>query len=240
VAEDLTNSCAVPASTRRASVFHSTTDFDIDEEREFKEELLDQIERAFPTGETGPGKIDLRELARQVSFGFSEVRKQPAAAQAPRGCLRPLFSGSARYRFFAVTPLAAILGFWYALTRTGAVDPVFLPAPARALGSFVGLLSSDFVLNHLVPSLIRVGGGFLLSVAIAFPLGVLSGQIASIARMVIPYADSLATSRSRRWCPFAFCGLASTMGKKSQLSLWEWFFNSSCCSRPIPPQCRTN
>lgn len=83
VAEDLTNSCAVPASTRRASVFHSTTDFDIDEEKEFKEELLDQIERAFPTGETGPGKIDLRELARQVSFGFSEVRKQPAAAQAP-------------------------------------------------------------------------------------------------------------------------------------------------------------
>jgi len=63
---------------------------------------------------------------------------------------------------------------------------VFLPPPARALGSFFHLVCRDFLFNHLAPSLIRVGGGFLLSVAIAFPLGVLSGQIPLVARMIHP------------------------------------------------------
>ncbi|HLH42176.1 MAG TPA: TIR domain-containing protein [Bryobacteraceae bacterium] len=83
VAEDLTGSCAVPPTSRRGCIFHSTADFNIDAEAEFKAELLDQIEQAFPDGETGPGKIDLRDLARQAAFGVLEARKQPAAAQAP-------------------------------------------------------------------------------------------------------------------------------------------------------------
>lgn len=91
-----------------------------------------------------------------------------------------------RNALLSIAPFPALVLLWYALTRTGAVDPVFLPAPSRALGSFVDLLSSDFVVNHLIPSLIRVGGGFLLSIAIAFPVGVLSGQIPSVARTVHP------------------------------------------------------
>ncbi|HEY7338776.1 MAG TPA: ABC transporter permease [Bryobacteraceae bacterium] len=91
-----------------------------------------------------------------------------------------------RDALLSIVPVPAIVLLWYVLTRSGAIDPVFLPAPARAVAGFFDLLSRDFIFGHLVPSLIRVGGGFLLSVAIAFPLGVLSGQIPSIARLVHP------------------------------------------------------
>lgn len=68
----------------------------------------------------------------------------------------------------------------------GAIDPVFLPAPGRALASLLSLLSGSFLQEHLVPSLVRVGGAFLLSVVLAFPLGVVSGQIPLVARLVHP------------------------------------------------------
>lgn len=86
----------------------------------------------------------------------------------------------------SVLPLIGLLLIWLILTETGTVDPVFLPGPGRTAKSFASLLSLDFFQNQLLPSMIRVGGAFLLSVALAFPLGVLSGQIPWVARLVNP------------------------------------------------------
>jgi NitT/TauT family transport system permease protein len=83
-------------------------------------------------------------------------------------------------------PFLFLLVAWYVLTATGSVSPVFLPSPTRVVESFGDLLSPDFIVGQLLPSLWRVAAAFLLSVAIAFPLGVLSGQIPSVARLVEP------------------------------------------------------
>jgi NitT/TauT family transport system permease protein len=83
-------------------------------------------------------------------------------------------------------PFVGILLAWFFLTRTGIVDPIFLPGPGTTLRSFVSLLSANFFLQHLLPSLTRVGLAFLFSVLIALPLGVLSGQSAFVARLVQP------------------------------------------------------
>jgi NitT/TauT family transport system permease protein len=80
----------------------------------------------------------------------------------------------------------ALVAAWYVLTRTGIVDPIFLPGPGRVLRSFISLLTVDFFREELLPSLLRIGGAFLLSVAVAFPLGILSGQIPVVARLVLP------------------------------------------------------
>lgn len=91
-----------------------------------------------------------------------------------------------RLRLFAALPIAALLVLWFFLTRTGAVDPVFLPSPGLTARGFLSLLTGSFFAGELLPSLERVGGAFLISVAVALPLGLLSGQISWLSRMIEP------------------------------------------------------
>lgn len=83
-------------------------------------------------------------------------------------------------------PFAAIVVIWYGITGTGLIDPVFLPSPTNVFLSFVELGTSDFILTHLLPSILRVSIAFLISLAIAFPLGILSGQIPVMEKLVHP------------------------------------------------------
>lgn len=83
-------------------------------------------------------------------------------------------------------PFAALLALWFIITRGQLIDPVFLPSPGATTQSFVSLLSGRFLVEHFGPSILRVGLAFLISVAVAFPLGVASGQVAPIARFVQP------------------------------------------------------
>jgi NitT/TauT family transport system permease protein len=69
------------------------------------------------------------------------------------------------------------------------VSGVFLPTPGEVVGSLFGLFNPAFFRDYLVPSVFRVMAAFLLSVAIAFPLGVLSSQVALVERMVHPVAS---------------------------------------------------
>ncbi len=86
----------------------------------------------------------------------------------------------------SITPFVAIISVWYILTATGFIDPVFLPSPTRVFLCLIELGSSRFLLTHLLPSVIRVSIAFMISVAIAFPLGILSGQISTIKRLIHP------------------------------------------------------
>jgi NitT/TauT family transport system permease protein len=83
-------------------------------------------------------------------------------------------------------PFILLIIVWHLITYTGAIDAVFLPPPARVLGSFAQLLSKGFLAEHLLPSMVRVGGAFILSIAIALPLGVLAGQVLWVRRLVEP------------------------------------------------------
>lgn len=97
-----------------------------------------------------------------------------------------VFTDSWVQRAATALPFLFLLAAWYLVTMTALVDPVFLPSPRRVAESFLGLFSRDFLLGHLVASFLRVTAAFLLSVAIAFPLGVLCGQVPWVARLVEP------------------------------------------------------
>ena len=96
------------------------------------------------------------------------------------------FAAARRARLIGLIPILLLLAFWYLLTGLGLVDPIFLPGPNRVLQSFISLLTVSFFREELLPSLLRIGGAFLLSVAVAFPLGIISGQIPVVARLVLP------------------------------------------------------
>jgi NitT/TauT family transport system permease protein len=83
-------------------------------------------------------------------------------------------------------PVVGIASVWWVVTWFRFVDAVFLPSPQTTLKSFVTLLSPDFAVHYLGPSLFRIFVAFSVSVAIAFPLGVLASQVAFVARIVYP------------------------------------------------------
>lgn len=86
----------------------------------------------------------------------------------------------------SVIPILLLLALWYVLTATGTVSSVFLPSPGQTARAFFSLWSASFFREELLPSLIRIGGAFLISVVIALPIGLLAGQIPTVARLVQP------------------------------------------------------
>lgn len=86
----------------------------------------------------------------------------------------------------SLAPFGALLLVWALATYSGIVDLTFLPTPGDVLKSFLELASGEFVVSHLVPSAFRVTAAFLLSVAIAFPLGTISGQVPLMEKLLHP------------------------------------------------------
>lgn len=85
-----------------------------------------------------------------------------------------------------LSPFGLVLLLWWGFNALQIIDPVFLPSPGRTFRSFLGLLSPEFVSQHLAPSSFRIGAAFLLSVLIAAPVGIASSQIPLVARLVTP------------------------------------------------------
>jgi NitT/TauT family transport system permease protein len=113
-----------------------------------------------------------------------EEKKSPRPRDMRENLKSKTIHGQARQVLEPLPLFLVILIAWALLTYTGAVDSVFLPTPTRVLASFLSLATGDFLINHLLPSLFRVSFAFLLSVAIAFPLGMLSGQDPRVEKLI--------------------------------------------------------
>jgi NitT/TauT family transport system permease protein len=103
-----------------------------------------------------------------------------------KSAAQALVSPRLRARLTTAAPFVVVVAIWFAVTATHAINPIFLPSPGSTLKSFGKLLTIDFFVNNLLPSLLRVMGAFVLSTLIALPLGVLSGTVPSIGRAVLP------------------------------------------------------
>lgn len=90
----------------------------------------------------------------------------------------------ARGRLVTLGVVAASLVVWFVLPRAGVIDPVFLPGPGRTLHGFVNLLSFSSIQQDILPSLYRITAAFILSVAIAFPLGVAGSQAPALMEVI--------------------------------------------------------
>lgn len=91
--------------------------------------------------------------------------------------------------------LLALLGFavpllgWAFLAASGWVDAVFLPTPLGVLRRAQAWLSDDGLLGDIGISTLRVLGGFLVSAALALPLGILIGTYAPVRALLEPLTD---------------------------------------------------
>lgn len=97
------------------------------------------------------------------------------------------------YWALGVLPILAILGLWWWVTGRGPAEerimsPTILPSPLEVAQSFKSLWFDRALTRNVLVSLQRVVFGFLVGVAIAFPLGLLMGSFTKIKATFNPLA----------------------------------------------------
>lgn len=90
--------------------------------------------------------------------------------------------------------LRAFLGFslffalWSLVSYSGMVKPFFLPTPTQVLQSLALLVTEYHLLSDVLASLYRILVGFLLSLLVALPLGLMVGTSKSAEAFLEPLA----------------------------------------------------
>jgi ABC-type nitrate/sulfonate/bicarbonate transport system permease component len=94
-------------------------------------------------------------------------------------------------RLLGVIPVLALLGIWFAVTAGSSpeariISPTILPSPVEVVGSLPSLWFDRALTRNLGVSFGRVVFGFILAVAIVFPLGLAMGSSTRIKSAFTP------------------------------------------------------
>lgn len=84
-----------------------------------------------------------------------------------------------------------ILVLWELCSRTGLLDARFFPAPTSIVKTFVDLLISGVLLEHIGMTLSRIAVGFILGAVPGVVLGILLGSIRTLRLLLEPVFSSL-------------------------------------------------
>ena len=93
------------------------------------------------------------------------------------------FLGIAAVVFFVLTVL------WLAATNSGIIRPLFLPSPQQVISRLVQLAASGQLFADMAISIYRISVGFLISTAIALPIGILIGSYRGWEAAIEPFVD---------------------------------------------------
>jgi NitT/TauT family transport system permease protein len=86
--------------------------------------------------------------------------------------------------------VGAVLGLWEAVSRTGAVKPLFLSSPSRIVATAIHMLASGELVEHLRVSGAEFLAGYALALA-AIPLGLLTGWYRRLNFALDPFLTAL-------------------------------------------------
>jgi ABC-type nitrate/sulfonate/bicarbonate transport system permease component len=120
--------------------------------------------------------------------------------------------------------LGAALLAWGLAAASGRFNPILLPTPAGVLRAAAELLADGTLLPAVAASLGRVAGGFLLSVAVATPLGFLFGANELARRAVAPIFLVLKPIPPIAWIPLAILWFGLGNGPACFLTMVASFF----------------
>ncbi len=133
-----------------------------------------------PSRRSGPARD------RLVRFGDA----RPVLARPPPG-------RDARQRpktlLISLATIAVALAAWGVATQTGLVKPLFLPRPESVLKAFAdaveGRIDGAPLLEHVVMSLGRVAGAFLLAALVGIPVGLATGLSPTLRAVLDPFIE---------------------------------------------------
>jgi NitT/TauT family transport system permease protein len=105
-----------------------------------------------------------------------------------------------------VGPGLAVLA-WALLAATSVFPESLFPSPAAVANGLVVELRSGRLVNDIIASLFRVFTGFLLSVALGVPAGLLLGHSTYARQAFIPVVNFFRSLSPLAWIPFAILWL---------------------------------
>lgn len=140
-----------------------------------------------------------------------------------------------------------VAGAWFAVCETGMVPGYLLPHPAD-----IGRAGYDYVLGRpgetpyagrflddLAASLARVGLGFGLAVALGIPLGILSGRLRTVNRLLSNTVNALRAVPGISWLPLALVwfgiGLQATVFLVALAAFFPIYLNAAAGARQVDP-----
>lgn len=95
----------------------------------------------------------------------------------------------ATYVTVAVAGFLTMLGLWWGLSASGAVNPLFLPTPPQVVHRFFSWYREGTLVSDTQISVLRVMGGFVISTAMAIPLGVSIGAFRPVQAFFEPLVE---------------------------------------------------
>ena len=97
--------------------------------------------------------------------------------------------------------LAAIIAIWWVTVIV--TESVIFPTPAQVVTGTTGLVEDGTPWEHIGASLLRVGTGFAVAVAVAVPLGLWMGRVDGAFRTLNPVFQILRPISPIAWIPIA-------------------------------------
>jgi NitT/TauT family transport system permease protein len=101
-----------------------------------------------------------------------------------------------------VFPLVGVL-VWELCCRANVFPPGAVPAPKEVVAGFVDEVRRGRMFDDLVASLFRVSTGFILSVLLGIPIGLLIGTKLRVREALLPTVNFFRNLSPLAWIPFA-------------------------------------
>lgn len=118
----------------------------------------------------------------------------------------------------------AFFGGWEALSRSGIVNPVMLPAPSLVVQSGADLLASGELARHLAASLWRAALGFVSGTLLAIALGIAMARSSGLYAFINPLVQMFRAIPSLAFVPIAIFWFGIGEASKIFLVAWGVFF----------------
>ncbi|MCI3206750.1 MULTISPECIES: ABC transporter permease [Pandoraea] len=151
----------------------------------------------------------IRQAAKPTPLKPAAVR-----AQAPRD----------PYARWGWLGLVAFFGGWEAISDSGLVNTVMVPAPSAVLRAGWALAASGELLHHLIDSLWRALAGFALGAAFGLLLGIAMARLPRLNAFINPLMQMLRAIPSLAFVPLAIFWFGIGEGSKIFLIAWGVFF----------------
>jgi sulfonate transport system permease protein len=136
---------------------------------------------------------------------------------------------------------------WLAVSQTGTLPSYLLPHPVEVasagyqyvLGALGTTPYAGRFLDDFLASLIRVGCGFLTAVVLGLPLGVVSGRIPTVQRLLGTSINGLRAVPGISWLPLAMVwfgiGTGTTLFLVALAAFFPIYLNAAVGARQVDP-----
>ena len=119
----------------------------------------------------------------------------------------PALSRPPTSRLVALVGPAVIVALWAVVASLHVFPESLFPHPLDVVRGLIGELQSGRLVRDAVASLFRVSVGFLLSVLVGVPLGLVVGHSVRLREALLPTVNFFRSLSPLAWIPFAILWL---------------------------------